>query len=182
MSGSRAEVFVAPGAEIHPDAVVGAGTKLWQGSVVREDVEIGANCIVGRNAYVDAGVRMGANCKIQNLALLYGPATLGDGVFIGPATVLTNDVYPRAVNPDGTLKSAADWHADGVTIDTGAAIGARSVILAGVHVGAWALIGSGSVVIRDVPAHALMVGNPARQIGWVDREGRRCDPSSAAPE
>jgi acetyltransferase-like isoleucine patch superfamily enzyme len=87
--------------------------------------------------------------------------------------VLTNDTYPRAVNPDGSLKSASDWDAVGVTIDDGAAIGARSVCVAPVRIGAWALVAAGSVVTRDVPAHALVAGVPARQIGWVSRTGTR---------
>jgi acetyltransferase-like isoleucine patch superfamily enzyme len=134
---------------------------------------IGESCIVGRGAYIDADVVVGSRCKIQNDALLYAPARLGDGVFIGPAVVLTNDVHPRAVTPDGLLKSASDWHAEGVVVDDGASIGARSVVRGGVRIGEWALVGAGAVVIDDVPRHALVVGVPARQIGWVGRVGTR---------
>lgn len=165
------DVLIAPGAEVHPQSHIGAGSRLWQSCVIREDVSLGRSCIVGRGAYIDAGVTIGDYCKIQNLALVYGPARLADGVFIGPAAVLTNDVHPRAVNPDGSLKSAADWDAVGVDVGEGAAIGARSVVLAGVKIGAWALIGAGTVVIRDVPAHALVVGSPGRRVGWVGRDG-----------
>ncbi|MBU6202384.1 MAG: N-acetyltransferase, partial [Acidobacteria bacterium] len=128
---------------------------------------------IGRGAYVGPGVAMGRNCKLQNLALVYEPAVLGDGVFIGPGAVLTNDLFPRAVNPDQTRKTADDWHAVGVTVCDGASIGARAVCVAPVTIGEWAMVGAGAVVVHDVPAHALVVGSPARQIGWVGRAGHR---------
>ena len=165
--------FIAESAEVDPSARVGDGSRVWQQAVLRPGARIGRNCILGRGAFVDGGVRLGDNCKVQNLALLYAPAVLGDGVFIGPAAVLTNDPNPRAVNPDGTLKSASDWEPAGVTIGDGAAIGARAVVLGGVAVGAWALVGAGAVVTRDVPAHALVLGCPARQVAWVGRDGHR---------
>ena len=146
---------------------------MWHLAQVREEASLGRNCVVGRGAYIGTGVRMGDNCKVQNYALVYEPAHLGDGVFIGPAVVLTNDTYPRAINPDGSAKSASDWDAVGVKIGDGAAIGARSVCVAPVTIGAWALVAAGSVVTHDVPDHALIAGVPARQIGWVGRTGRR---------
>ena len=119
--------FVANGADVADTAKLGAGTKVWHLAQVREDAELGENCIVGRGAYIGTGVRVGDNCKIQNHALVYEPAELGPGVFIGPAVVLTNDTYPRAINPDGGLKSADDWHAVGVTIAEG--VNARDQIV-----------------------------------------------------
>ncbi|GAA0450112.1 hypothetical protein Ade02nite_59220 [Paractinoplanes deccanensis] len=133
---------------------------------------LGSNCNVGRGAYVGPGVVIGDNVKLQNHALVYEPARLADGVFIGPAAVLTNDEYPRAVTPDGRLKTGDDWHAVGVTIGEGAAIGARAVCVAPVTVGRWALVAAGAVVTKDVPDFALVVGVPARRVGWVGRAGR----------
>ncbi|HWS39496.1 MAG TPA: acyltransferase [Actinoplanes sp.] len=165
-------VTVAPTADVDDRATVGAGTRIWHLAQVREDAVLGRDCIVGRGAYVGPGVVLGDNCKLQNHALVYEPARLGDGVFIGPAAVLTNDEYPRAVTPGGHLKTGDDWTAVGVTIGAGAAIGARAVCVAPVTVGRWALVAAGAVVTKDVPEFALVVGVPARRIGWVGRAGR----------
>src|SRR5690349_11586430 len=121
-------------AEVSPAASVGDGTLVWHLVQVREDAVVGRNCVLGRGAYIGPGVRLGDNCKVQNYALVYEPAVVEDGVFIGPAVVLTNDEYPRAVTPDGDLKSADDWHAVAVHIKEGAAIGARSVCVAPVTI------------------------------------------------
>lgn len=166
---------VAASADVDPTARIGDGSRVWHLAQIREAAVLGEHCVVGRGAYLGKGVQVGDNCKIQNYALLYEPATLGSGVFIGPAVVLTNDTYPRAVNPDGTAKSASDWEATGVTIGEGASIGARSVCVAPVSIGPWALVAAGSVVVRDVPAHALVAGVPARQLGWVGKTGRRLE-------
>ncbi|MCI6584005.1 MAG: acyltransferase [Mobiluncus porci] len=168
-------------AQVSPDATVGEGCSIWDYAQVREGALLGENCILGRGAYIDAGVRVGDNCKIQNYALVYEPAELEDGVFIGPAAVLTNDEWPRAVNPDGSLKSASDWDAVGVTVKRGAAIGARAVCVAPCVVGQWATVGSGAVVTRDVPDFALMVGVPAKRIGWVGRAGVRLEAVEGEP-
>jgi UDP-2-acetamido-3-amino-2,3-dideoxy-glucuronate N-acetyltransferase len=168
-------VRIAESADVDERAEIGDGTSVWHLAQVREHARLGRNCVVGRGAYVGTGVEMGDNCKVQNHALVYEPARLGVGVFIGPAVVLTNDTYPRAINPDGTQKSAGDWEAVGVTIGDGAAIGARSVCVAPVTIGAWALVAAGSVVTDDVPDHALVAGVPARRVGWVGRTGRQLD-------
>lgn len=168
--------------DLAPSAVVAPSAKVWHHAQVREGATIGEGCIIGRGAYIGIGVRLGKNCKIQNHALVYEPALLGDGVFIGPAVVLTNDRLPRAVNPDLTLKSATDWEAVGVTVREGASIGARSVCIAPLEIGEWSMIGAGSVVTRDVPAYALVVGNPAQQIGWVSRSGHRLEQYGSSAE
>jgi acetyltransferase-like isoleucine patch superfamily enzyme len=157
---------------VSPHAVVASTTKIWELAQVREHASVGENCIIGRGAYIGNGVVVGKNCKIQNDAMIYEPAVLEDGVFIGPNVVLTNDHFPRAINPDGTLKSAGDWAPVGVTIKYGASVGAHSVCIAPVVIGEWALVGSGSVVTKDVPSHAIVVGNPARQIGWAGKTGQ----------
>lgn len=166
-----ADVVVAPSASVEDGARVGPGAQVWDQSVVRAGAEVGAGTIVGRGVYIGPGARLGERCKVQNQALVYEPAVLEDGVFIGPAVVLTNDIYPRAVTPDGRLKTAVDWEAVGVTVRTGASIGARAVCVAPVTVGRWASVGAGAVVTRDVPDHALVVGTPARRVGWVGRSG-----------
>lgn len=167
------DVRIASSADVADSAVIGAGSSIWHLAQVREDARLGSNCVIGRGAYIGTGVSLGDNCKIQNYALVYEPASLADGVFIGPAVVLTNDTYPRAVNPDGSLKSAHDWTPVGVTIREGASIGARAVCVAPVTIGAWATVAAGAVVVKDVGDFALVAGVPARQIGWVGKAGVR---------
>ena len=121
---------IAASADVADDATIGDGSKVWHLAQVREGARLGENCIVGRGAYIGSGVVMGDNCKVQNYALVYEPAELGRGAFIGPAVVLTNDTYPRAINADGSLKSAHDWEPVGVTIERGASIGARATCVA----------------------------------------------------
>lgn len=162
---------IAPSADVSSDATIGSGSSIWHLAQVRENAILGENCIVGRGAYVGSGVRMGDNCKVQNYALVYEPAVLGNGVFIGPAVVLTNDTYPRAITPDGQLKSAHDWEPVGVLIGEGASVGARATCVAPVRIGAWATVAAGAVVVKDVPDFALVAGVPARRIGWVGKAG-----------
>lgn len=168
---------IEPSADVSADAVIGAGSSVWHLAQVREDARLGENCVIGRGAYVGTGVVMGDNCKVQNYALVYEPAVLGDGVFIGPAVVLTNDTYPRAVNPDGSSKQRRDWSPVGVSVGTGASIGARATCVAPVTVGDWAMVAAGAVVVKDVPRHALVAGVPARRIGWVGKAGVPLAPS-----
>ncbi len=164
-------VRIAPGADIDPSASIGDGSSIWHLAQVRDKAVLGTNCIIGRGAYIGSGAILGDNCKVQNYALVYEPAKLGNGVFIGPAVVLTNDHFPRAINSDGSIKSASDWDAVGVTIGDGASIGARAVCVAPVTIGAWALVAAGAVVTKDVPEYALVAGVPAKRIRWVGRAG-----------
>ncbi len=169
---TRALTRVHATADVSPGARLGAGVQVWHQAQIREGAEIGEECIIGKGAYIDAGVCLGARCKVQNYALIYSGARLGDGVFIGPAAMLTNDRYPRAITPDGELKRADDWDCGTIEVEEGASIGAGAVIVTGVRIGRFATIGAGSVVTHDVPPHALMIGSPAWLAGWVCRCGR----------
>jgi acetyltransferase-like isoleucine patch superfamily enzyme len=162
---------LADTADVDPDAVVGDRTVVWHLAQVREQARIGADCIIGRGAYIGPGVVLGDRCKVQNHALVYEPAVVEDGVFIGPAVVFTNDYLPRAVTPDGRLKTGADWDAVGVVVREGASVGARAVCVAPVTIGRWAMVAAGSVVTRDVPDFALVAGVPARRVRWVGQAG-----------
>ncbi|WP_202817207.1 acyltransferase [Serinicoccus sp. CUA-874] len=175
--GSPVTTRIVDSADVADSASIGDDSSVWHLAQVREDAVVGAGCIVGRGAYVGTGVHLGDHCKLQNYALVYEPARLGHGVFVGPAAVLTNDTFPRAVNPDGSRKDASDWDAVGVTVGDGASIGARAVCIAPVEIGPWATVAAGAVVAKDVPAHALVVGVPARQVGWVGHAGRPLEPS-----
>ena len=164
--------MIDPTALVSSSAQIGDRTRVWGLTQVREDAVIGTACTIGRNVYIGAGVHVGDQVKIQNLAQVYEPAVVHDGVFIGPAVVLTNDEFPRAVDPEGRLKDASAWTPVGVTIEQGASIGARAVCVAPVRIGRWAMVGAGATVVHDVPDFALVVGTPARRIGWVGRAGR----------
>ena len=160
-------VRIHPTAEVSPEARIGPGTSIWNQAQVREGVRIGAGCVIGKNAYVDFDVVIGDNVKVGNNVSLFHGVSVEDGVFIGPHVCFTNDRVPRAINPDGSLKGADDWEVGPIVVRYGAALGAASVILPGVTIGRWALVGSGSVVTRDVADHELVAGNPARRLGSV---------------
>jgi len=164
--------YVHPTADVSPRASIGPGVQIWHQAQVREGAHIGANSIIGKGVYVDFDVSIGANCKLQNGVCVYHGATVEDGVFLGPGVILTNDRLPRAINPDGSLKSAADWQVSPILVRTGASLGTGAVILPGITVGEFAMVGAGAVVTRDVPPHGLVYGNPARLHGYVCRCGQ----------
>jgi len=166
-------VIINPAAEVSPKAQIGSGTRIWHFVQIREGVVIGQNCIIGKDVYIDFDVKIGDNVKIQNGALVYHGVTIEDGVFVGPQACFTNDRIPRAITPDGFLKGADDWVVGPVLVKYGASIGAGSVILPGVTIGRFSLVGAGAVVTRNVPDHGLVVGNPARLVGYVCRCGRK---------
>jgi acetyltransferase-like isoleucine patch superfamily enzyme len=160
-------VFVHPSAEVSGKARVGDGTMVWHQAQVRENARIGRNCRLGKGAYVDRNVVLGDDCKLQNNATLYDGVTCGNGVFIGPHAVFTNDLYPRAVSPD--------WKVVPTRVEDGVSVGANATIVCGVRLGRFAMIAAGAVVTRDVPAHALVVGVPGRVVGYVCEKGHRLD-------
>lgn len=164
---------IDPSAEVSAEAQVGQGTSIWHRARVREGAQIGAECILGTGAYVDCDVIIGDRVKIQNHALIYRGVTLEDGVFIGPQACLTNDRIPRSITPDGHIKSEEDWIVGPILVRYGASIGAGAVVLPGVTIGTFAMVGAGAVVTRDVPDHGLVIGIPAKLEGYVCECGER---------
>jgi acetyltransferase-like isoleucine patch superfamily enzyme len=158
---------IHPTAEVAKDARIGEDVRIWHQAQVREGARVGAGCVLGKGVYVDHDVVIGERCKLQNYAAIFHGATLEDGVFVGPHAVIANDRYPRAVNPDGTLKAEADWQVQPVLVRAGASLGAGSVVVPGLTIGPWAVVGAGAVVTANVPAHAIVRGNPARVAGWA---------------
>ncbi|MEM3504794.1 MAG: acyltransferase [Archaeoglobaceae archaeon] len=154
---------------VHPTAVVekaeiGEGTRIWHFAHIRSGAKIGRNCNIGKDVYIDVEVEIGNNVKIQNCVSIYRGVKIEDDVFIGPHVVFTNDLYPRAFSQN--------WEVRKTIVKRGASIGANSTIICGITIGEYALIGAGSVVTRDVPAFALVYGNPARIRGFVCYCGR----------
>lgn len=162
-------------AEVSENADIGEGTSIWNQAQVRENARIGQNCIVGKGVYIDVGAIIGRNVKIQNNVSIYQGVTIEDGVFIGPHVCFTNDLRPRAINPDGSRKSVLDWTVTPTLIRQGAALGANSTIVCGVTIGKWASVGAGSVVTYNIPDYGLVYGNPARLHGFVCPCGGRLE-------
>jgi UDP-2-acetamido-3-amino-2,3-dideoxy-glucuronate N-acetyltransferase len=175
-------IRIHPTAEVSQAALIGDGTSIWHQCQIREDARIGARCILGRGVYIDAGVTIGNNVKIQNYVSIYHGVTIEDGVFIGPHVCFTNDLRPRAINSDGSLKAADDWVLSLTLIKYGASLGANSTIRCGVTIGEWAMVGSGSVVTKDVPAYGLVVGNPAKLRGYICHCGEKLLPKQTTPD
>ena len=176
----RENVRIHPTAEVSPKARIGAGTRIWHWVQIREGAVIGGNCIIGKDVYIDFDVKVGSNVKIQNGSYLYHGLTVEDGVFIGPRAVFTNDVYPRAITPDGKLKGNEDWEVGPILIRYGASIGTGAIIIPNVTVGKFAMVAAGAVVTRSVPDHGLVVGVPARLVGYVCKCGRKMVPQEDA--
>jgi acetyltransferase-like isoleucine patch superfamily enzyme len=163
--------MISDRAEISPFAQIGSEVIVWEYSKIRENSIVGSGTIIGRNVYVGPGVEVGSDCKIQNDALIYEPAVIGDQVFIGPGVILTNDLHPRATNGVGILKTESDWKKESVVVGEGASLGAGAICVAPVTIGKWSMVGAGSIVLNDVRDFALVVGAPAKQIGWVGHAG-----------
>jgi UDP-2-acetamido-3-amino-2,3-dideoxy-glucuronate N-acetyltransferase len=156
--------YIDPRAVVDAGAQIGDGTKVWHGAHVMGGAVIGRDCVLGQGCFVAASVRIGDGCRIQNHVSLYDGVTLAQDVFLGPSCVFTNVRYPRA-----QVSRKAEF--EETRVERGATIGANATIVCGVTIGAHAMIGAGAVVTRSVAPHALMVGVPARQVGWVCRCG-----------
>lgn len=173
MSGAEKDVFIHPTADVSKRARIGSGTRVWNEAQVRDGAVIGRECILGKGVFVDVDVVIGDRCKLENRVNVFLGSVVGDGVFLGPGAQLLNDKLPRATTPDGSLKELKDWKVSGVKVRGGASIGGGALVLPGVTVGRWAMVGAGSIVTRDVADHALVFGNPARLAGYVCRCGER---------
>jgi len=173
---SREGVTIHPTAEVSDGAEIGPKTRIWSEVQVREGAVIGSECILGKGAYVDLNVRIGDRCKLQNSAFVFHGFTLEDGVFLGPGVMLLNDKHPRAINADGSLKTDSDWTVSEAVVRRGAAIGGGAVVLPGVTIGSFAMVGSGAVVTSEVPDHGIVFGNPARLKGFACVCGRQLQP------
>lgn len=155
------EYFVHPTSIVDDDVEIGEGTKIWHFSHIQSGARIGKNCSFGQNVNVSNNVKTGDGCKVQNNVSLYEGVELGNYVFCGPSCVFTNDLTPRAKYPKGHAGYKK------TIVEDGASIGANATIVCGHRIGKWALIGAGAVVTSNVPAHALMLGVPARRKGWA---------------
>ena len=181
LSRSRAGASaVDPTVQIHESACVdqpctiGAGTRIWHFSHLMRDCRVGRDCVIGQNVMIGPNVVVGDRCKIQNNVSLYEGVTLEDGIFCGPSCVFTNVDNPRA-----EVERKDEFRP--TLVRRGATIGANATIVCGHEIGAYAFIGAGAVVTRDVPAHALMAGVPARRIGWMSRAGGRLGDDLVCP-
>lgn len=164
-----------PTADISPKAKIGDNTRIWHQVQIRENTVIGKNCILGKSVYIDKNVMIGDNCKIQNFASIYSGSILKDGVFIGPYACLLNDKKPRAVAPSGILKKEKDWACGKILVKKGSSIGAGAIILPGITLGQFSLIGAGSLVTKSIPDFGMAFGNPARLKGFVCKCGHKLE-------
>lgn len=159
------DIQIHHSAEVSPHAVIGERTLIWNQVQIREGASIGSDCNIGKDVYIDRGVRIGDRCKIQNGVSIFIGVEIEDDVFLGPHMTFTNDLVPRAFN--------RNWEITPTRVKRGASIGANATILCGITIGEYAMVGAGAVVTKDVAPHSLVVGNPAKPIGWVCRCGNR---------
>lgn len=159
------DVFIHPTASVSEKANIGTGTKVWINVQIREGSSIGESCIISKDVYIDHAVTIGNRCKIQNSVSVYNGVEIGDDVFVGPNVAFTNDKVPRAFN--------VAWKITPTRVCDGASIGANATIVCGITIGEYAMVAAGSVVTKDVPPYTLVMGNPARVTGRIDRDGNR---------
>ena len=158
--------FIHPTAIIDPDCQIGEGTKIWHFSHLMPHCKIGQNCVIGQNVFVAEGVCVGDNVKVQNNVSIYAGVEVEDDVFLGPSMVFTNVLNPRSF-----IERKAEFKK--TLVRKGATIGANATVVCGCEIGRYALVGAGAVVTKSVPDYALVVGNPAVQIGWVSARGHK---------
>ena len=159
------DVFIHATADVDPTAKIGTGTRIWNNVQIRENAIVGKECIVGKSVYIDHTVAIGDRVKIQNGVSIYHGVTVEDDVFLGPHMTFTNDLYPRAFDPE--------WCVVDTLVRRGASVGANVTVVCGIELGEYCMIGAGAVVTRNVPAHALVLGNPGRVVGFVSIRGKR---------
>jgi UDP-2-acetamido-3-amino-2,3-dideoxy-glucuronate N-acetyltransferase len=169
------EAFVHETALVEAGAKIGSDTKVWHDAHIRTRALVGERCILGKGVFVDFDVTIADDCKLQNYACVYHGVSLARGVFVGPHAVFANDKAPRATTPDFEPLKDGDWTVSETRVGEGAAIGANATILPGVVIGKWSMVGAGAVVVHDVPPYAVVVGSPARIIGYVCRCGAKVD-------
>ncbi|GET20361.1 acyltransferase [Prolixibacter denitrificans] len=163
-----ADYFAHSTAVIDDNCVIGEGTKIWHFSHVMSNSKLGEKCNLGQNVVISPNVVLGNNVKVQNNVSVYTGVICEDDVFLGPSMVFTNVINPRSfINRKEEFRQTL--------VRKGASIGANATIICGIEIGEFALIGAGSVVTKDVPAYALIVGNPGRQVGWVSEYGHRLE-------
>lgn len=157
---------IHPTATVEEGAKIGAGTKIWHYAHVRAGATVGEDCVIGKSVFLDSEAVLGRRVKIQNFVSVYSGVTIQDEVLVGPSVTFTNDLFPRVRDGD------ENWTVVPTVIEQGVGLGANCTIVCGNRIGKYSLIGAGAVIVRDVAPYALMVGNPARQIGWVDESGQ----------
>ena len=158
------KAYIHPTAVVERTATIGADTKVWHFVHIRENAEIGRKCVLGHSVYIGKGVKIGNHVKLENRANIYQGVKIEDNAFIGPHVTFTNDPYPRS--------SSTNWTITPTLVKKGASIGAGTIVICGVTIGAHAMIGAGSTVTRDIPPHAMAYGNPAKIKGFVCKCGR----------
>ena len=161
----RDNVYIHPSAQVDSSANIGKGTKIWINVQIRENASIGRHCVISKDVYIDHGVTIGDNCKIQNSVSVYNGVAIEEDVFVGPNTSFTNDRVPRAFNDEWTITPTR--------ICRGASIGANATIVCGTVLGEYCMVAAGAVVTKDTAPYALVIGNPARHVGYVDKLGNK---------